>query len=222
MDFAAMRRKMVDNQVRPNGVTDLGLVAAMLEIPRERFVPADKAALAYLDGDLMIAEGGAGRAARFLLAPMVLGRLIQTADIRDTDRVLDVACGTGYSSAVLARLAGSVVALEEDGDLADKAVRLLAQSKIDNAEVVRGPLTQGWPVKAPYDTILINGAVEYVPEALLHQIKDGGRLVAVVGTAPVGKAMLYRRVPGDVSGRPIFDATAPVLPNFVKPKTFVF
>jgi protein-L-isoaspartate(D-aspartate) O-methyltransferase len=222
MDFAAMRRKMVDNQVRPNGVTDPGLVAAMLDIPRERFVPPDKAALAYMDGDLLIDEGGPGKAARFLLAPMVLARLIQTADIRDTDRVLDVACGTGYSSAILARLAASVIALEEDRDLADKAVRLLVRSGVGNAEVVRGPLIDGWTAGTPYDVILINGAVEYVPEALLAQVKEGGRLIAVVGAPPIGKAMLYRCAAGDVSGRPIFDAAAPPLPSFVKPRTFVF
>ena len=222
MDFAAMRRKMVDNQVRPNGVTDLSLVAAMLDIPRERFVPPDKAALAYMDGDLLIDEGGPGKAARFLLAPMVLARLIQTADVRDTDRVLDVACGTGYSSAILARLAASVIALEEDRDLADKAVRLLARSGVGNAEVVRGPLIDGWTASAPYDVILINGAVEYIPEALLAQVREGGRLIAVVGTAPIGKVILYRCAVGDVSGRPIFDAAAPPLPSFVKPRTFVF
>jgi protein-L-isoaspartate(D-aspartate) O-methyltransferase len=222
MDFAAMRRKMVDNQVRPNGVTDLRLVAVMLDIPRERFVPPDKAALAYMDGDLLIDAGGPGKAARFLLAPMVLARLIQTADIRETDRVLDVACGTGYSSAILARLAASVIALEEDRDLADKAARLLARSGVGNAEVVRGPLIDGWTASAPYDVILINGAVEYIPEALLAQVKESGRLIAVVGTAPIGKAMLYRCAGGDVSGRPIFDAAGPPLPSFVKPRTFVF
>jgi protein-L-isoaspartate(D-aspartate) O-methyltransferase len=217
MDFAMARRKMVDNQVRPNEVTDLRLVAAMLEIPRERFVPADKAAMAYMDGNLALDEGG-----RFLLEPMVVGRLIQAADVKDTDHVLDVACGTGYSSAILARLARSVVALEEDPNLSDRAARLLKEMGVDNAKVVSGSFSAGWSVEAPYDLILINGAVEYVPESLLAQVKDGGRLVTIVGGAPVGKATLYRNASGDISSRPIFDATAPVLPGFVKPKSFIF
>jgi protein-L-isoaspartate(D-aspartate) O-methyltransferase len=222
MDFATARRKMVDNQVRPNDVTDPRLVAAMLEIPRERFVSADMAAMAYVDGDLLIDQGGQGRGGRFLLNPMMLARLIQAADVKDADCVLDVACGTGYSSAVLARLAGSVVALEERPDLADWAARLLKESGVVNAKVVNGPFNAGWSAEAPYDVILINGAVEYVPEALLAQVKEGGRLVTVVGGAPIGKAMLYQRASCDVSGRPIFDATAPVLPSFAKPKAFVF
>jgi len=217
MDFATARRKMVDNQVRPNEVTDLRLVAAMLEIPRERFVPADKAAMAYMDGNVTLDDAG-----RVLLEPMVVGRLIQVADAKDTDHVLDVACGTGYSSAILGRLAGSVVALEEDPNLADRAERLLKEFGVANAKLVAGPLNAGWPVGAPYDLVLINGAVEYVPECLLAQVKEGGRLLAIVGGAPIGEAMLYRNASGDISSRPVFDATAPVLPGFAKPKAFVF
>lgn len=257
MDFATARRKMVDNQVRPNDVTDLRLVAAMQEIPRERFVPADKAAIAYVEGDILIdeflrrsaamlgipreryaaADKGAtafverdlladddrpGQGSRFLLTPMVLARLIQAADVKDTDRVLDVACGTGYSTAILAALAGSVVALEQERALADWAARLLKELGVANAKLVSGPFLAGWLAEAPYDAILINGAVEYVPEALLAQLNGGGRLVTVVGGAPIGKAMLYKRSSGDVSGRPIFDATVPILPGFARPKAFVF
>lgn len=217
MDFATARRKMVDNQVRPNEVTDLRLVAAMLEIPRERFVPAERAATAYMDGNVALDDAG-----RVLLEPMVVGRLIQTADVKDTDHVLDVACGTGYSSAILSRLAGSVVALEEDPNLADRAARNLKELGVANAKIVSGPLDAGWPVEAPYDLVLVNGAVEYVPESLLAQVKEGGRLLAIVGGTPVGEAMLYRNAAGDVSSRPVFDATAPVLPGFAKPKSFVF
>ncbi len=257
MDFATARRKMVDNQVRPNDVTDIRLIAAMLEIPRERFVPADKAAIAYVEGDILIDDfqrrsaatpgtpretsGAAGTAAvaevegdlladdgrpgqggRFLLTPMVLARLVQAADVKDTDRVLDVACGTGYSTAILAALAGSVVALEQERALADRAARLLKELGVANAKLVSGPFLAGWPGEAPYDAILINGAVEYVPEALLAQLNEGGRLVTVLGGAPIGKAMLYYRSSGDVSGRPIFDATVPILPGFTRPKAFVF
>ncbi len=217
MDFATARRKMVDNQVRPNEVTDLRLVAAMLDIPRERFVPAEQAATAYMDANVALDVSG-----RVLLEPMVVGRLIQTADVKDTDHVLDVACATGYSSAILSRLAGSVVALEEDPNLADQAARNLKELGVANAKIVSGPLDAGWSVEAPYDLVLVNGAVEYVPESLLAQVKEGGRLLAIVGGAPVGEAMIYRNAAGDVSSRPVFDATAPVLPGFAKPKSFVF
>lgn len=222
MDFAAARRKMVDNQVRPNGVTDLQLVAAMLEIPRERFVPPDKAATAYMDNDLTVSPGGSGRPARALLKPMVLARLIQALDLTETDRVLDIACGTGYSSAILARLAGSVTALDETPDLAGEAASRLKALGAANVSTVAGPLEAGWPAGAPYDAILVNGTVEIAPETLLGQLREDGRLVAVVGAGPIGEATLYQRIAGEVSARPIFDAVAPVLAGFVKPPTFVF
>jgi protein-L-isoaspartate(D-aspartate) O-methyltransferase len=216
MDFATARRKMVDNQVRPNDVTDPRLVSALLDIPRERFAPADRAAMAYMDSDLAIGDG------RALLKPMVLARLIQAADIQETDRVLDVACGTGYSSAVLARLAHSVTALEENTGLAAEATRLLGELAITNASVVTGSLNAGWPQNAPYDVILVNGAVEFVPETLLAQLKEDGCLLAIISNGPIGKATLYQRVADDISTRPVFDAAAPVLKDFVKPPEFVF
>ena len=171
IDFAAARRMMVDGQVRTADVTDLRLLAAMGDVPRERFVPAGKAELSYLDLDLPAGDS----AGRFLLKPMVLAKLIQLADIAPTDHVLDVGCATGYSSALLAQLAGSVVALEQDRALVRAAEQALAARS--NVKVVMGPLTAGWPVAGPYDVILMQGATEIVPATLLRQLKNGGRLV---------------------------------------------
>jgi protein-L-isoaspartate(D-aspartate) O-methyltransferase len=213
-DFAAARRNMVDGQVRTQDVTDLRIIGAMLDVPRERFVPPAKASLAYLDLDIPL---GQGAAARRLLKPMVLAKLIQAAEPEQGDRVLDVACGTGYSSAVLAELAGEVVALEEDAALAAQAEKNLA----GRATVVTGPLIAGWPSGGPYDVILLNGASEIVPQSLFGQLKDGGRLVCVIGASP-GKAMLYLRSGAEVGSRPLFDAAAPLLPGFVKAPAFVF
>jgi protein-L-isoaspartate(D-aspartate) O-methyltransferase len=220
VDFATARRRMVDGQVRTNDVTDLRLQAAMFELPREKFVPADKAALAYLDLDLPVTP--AGDKGRRLLKPMVLAKLLQAAAIREDEHVLDVGCATGYSAALLARLARSVVAIEQDRPLADAAQQALRAVGAGNVSVVSGPLHEGWPAGGPYDVILLDGASEVPPESLFRQLKDGGRLVGVVGRSPGAKAMLYRSVEGKVSGRPIFDATAPVLPGFVAPLAFVF
>jgi protein-L-isoaspartate(D-aspartate) O-methyltransferase len=221
-DFAAARRMMVDGQVRTSDVTDPRIIAAMLELPRERFVPESKAAFAYFDLDIAVTEPTAGQPARCLLKPMVLAKMVQAAAVSASDHVLDVGCATGYSSALLARLARSVVALEEDDALARLARENLKAVGADNVTVVTGPLTQGWQAAAPYDVILLNGATEIVPRGLAHQFKEGGRLIAVHGRAPTGQAMLYRRVAGDVSGWPIFDAAAPVLPGFAAPPAFVF
>jgi protein-L-isoaspartate(D-aspartate) O-methyltransferase len=215
MDFALARRMMVDGQVRTSDVTNLDLIAAMLEVPRERFVPSRNADIAYLDRDVPLDNGS-----RQLLKPMVLAKLIQAADVQAGDRVLDLACATGYSTAILSRLAASVVALEEDADLAQKATQNLKD--VANVTVVQGPLAGGWPERAPYDVILLNGKSEVVPQDICRQLRDGGRLVGVVGEGVVGKAMIYLSERGDVSGRPIFDAAAALLPGFAKPPAFVF
>lgn len=219
-DFATMRRMMVEGQVRTADVTDTGLLAAMLDIPRERFVPATRTTLAYLDRDIPVGEGGLN--ARRLLKPMVLAKLVQALELKETDRALDVGCATGYSSALLARLVASVVALEEDPALARHARDALAELGVTNIEIVRGKLTEGHGKGTPYDAILINGAVEARPEALCRQLRDGGRLACIEGKGPATKAMLYRNDMGAISGRAVFDAAAPTLPGFVEPPAFVF
>jgi protein-L-isoaspartate(D-aspartate) O-methyltransferase len=217
MDFAVARRMMVDGQVLTRDVFDPDLLAAMLEVPRERFVPPAQAALAYLDRNLPLTADGS----RCLLQPMVLARLLQAADITATDHVLDVGCGTGYSSALLARLAGSVVALEEDKDLAAFARRVLRELA-PQVEVVEGLLKTGWPAAGPYDAIVLNGAAKIIPEPLFAQLKDGGRLVGIEGEGPATQARIYCSIRGGISGRSITEAAAPLLPGFARPPEFVF
>jgi protein-L-isoaspartate(D-aspartate) O-methyltransferase len=215
-DTVAARRMMVDGQVRTADVTDLDLIGAMLTVPRERFVPAALAGQAYCDGDIALGGG------RVLLKPMVLAKLIQAARVGAGDTVLDVGCATGYSSAVLARLAGRVVALEQDEALAAQAKAALAAVGTGGVAVAVAPLTDGWPEAAPYDIIFLNGATETVPQTLGRQLKPNGRLACIFSRGPSGKAMIYRRIEDHLVGRPVFDAAAPVLPGFVAPPAFVF
>jgi protein-L-isoaspartate(D-aspartate) O-methyltransferase len=217
-DFTAARRMMVDCQIRTNDVTDLRIVSAFLEIPRERFVPAAKAAIAYLDMDIPVSDDGT----RCLLNPMVLAKLLQAADIGDADKVLVVGCATGYSAAIVAKLAASVVALEEDHALVRQARRTLADLDLSNVDLVEGPLTAGWPAGAPYQVVLMDGSIEVLPPVFARQIASGGRLVTVEGTGPATKAKLYIAGEGDLTGRPIFDAAAPKLPGFERAPAFVF
>jgi protein-L-isoaspartate(D-aspartate) O-methyltransferase len=217
MDFALARRKMVENQLRTNRVTDEALVHAFGTIPRERFVPASKMGYAYVDEDLEVARD------RFLLEPMVLGRLIQALSIAAGDMVLDVACATGYSTAVLGSIAGTVVAVEEEAQLAQKANETLNALSVDNAVVVHHRHAEGYPKQAPYDAILIGGALPEVPQALFDQLADGGRLAAVIKTgAGLGRATLFSKRDALVGHRILFDAGTPELPGFARSPGFVF
>ena len=199
-DFAAARRNMVDGQVRTADVTDMRILAAMQEVPRERFLPPASAGIAYLDLDVAVSKD------RRLLKPMVFAKLLQAADISGTDLVLDVGCATGYSAAVIARLAGQVVALEEDPALARAATEALAS--ISNVTVASVTLREGWPPAGPYDVILVEGAVEEVPPPLFRQLKDGGRLLCVLGAGPGARAMNYRRSGDDIGLLTTFDNAA--------------
>lgn len=219
IDFAEMRRAMVDAQVRANDVTDLRIVAAMLETPRERFVPAALRNFAYIDDDLLVKEGAP---ARYLMEPMVLARLLQAAEIGPDALVLDVGAASGYSTAVLAKLAGQVVALEEDAELAAQGSAELVSLGLLNAAYVHGPMTAGWAAEAPYDAILLNGSVDSAPESLLAQLKPGGRLVAVVGRGRSGRATVFTHTTGGIGSRVAFDAAVPPLPGFEARPGFVF
>jgi protein-L-isoaspartate(D-aspartate) O-methyltransferase len=203
-------------------VTDRDVLAAMAEVPRERFVPAEAQTFAYIDEDVMIRPAANGAAVRYLMEPVPFARLLQLAKPERSDIVLDVGCGSGYSAAVLARLADTVVAVESDATLAQRASETLMQLGIANVAVVNAPLNPGYPSRGPYDVILLDGAVEHVPAALLDQLKKGGRLVGVVGSGWKATAMLYVRSDGNVTGRPAFNAAIRPLPGFRRPPAFVF
>jgi protein-L-isoaspartate(D-aspartate) O-methyltransferase len=217
-DFAAARRKMVDSQLRTENVTDNEVLEAMGDVPRELFVPAAQRPLAYIDSDIALKDSPP----RYLMRAAPLARMLQLAEVVQTDRALVIGVGTGYAAAVLAGLAASVVALESDTSLAEQAKRNLADLGIRNVEVTVGSLEAGYAAGAPYDLILVDGAVETLPEALFDQIGEGGRLVAVIGYGRTGTATLFTRSDRQVGRRAAFDAGIPPLPGFRKPEVFVF
>jgi protein-L-isoaspartate(D-aspartate) O-methyltransferase len=215
LDIASQRAAMVASQLRPNDVTDARIRDAMLTIPRERFVPQTAAPIAYSEDCIPLGNG------RVLADPRAFSKLVQLAGVKPDDTVLDVGCAAGYSSAVLSLLAGRVVALEEDPNLAKQAEQNL-HSLSPNAQVVCGPLAAGCPERGPYDVIFLNGAIEVEPSVLLSQLKDSGRLTAIWRKGAAGQARLYVNHVGAIGERGDFNALLPVLPGFEKPSTFVF
>lgn len=217
VDYAAARLNMVDGQIKPNKVTDTALIDAMTAVPRDRFVPADRRGVAYVDEDVAIGGG------RVLMEPRILGRLLNDARVGSSARVLVVGAGTGYSAALLSRLAGKVVAVEQDARLLAAARGALAELGAANVTLVEGPLAEGRAAEGPYDVILVDGAVAEIPAALSAQLAPGGRLVTVVDDGRgVARAMLATQIDGVVSQRPLFDAATAVLPGFERKPAFQF
>src|SRR5882672_10470131 len=216
MDYAAARRNMVESQLRPNKVTNPALLDALAAVPRELFVPAALRGVAYVDEDIPLGRG------RFLMEPMILGRLLELAAVRPSDVALVVGAGVGYSAAVLARIAGRVVALESDQELAQRAAQTLQGLGVANVALVESPLADGAARLAPFDVILLDGAVGRVPPAIIDQLAESGRLVAVIRAAGIGQATLMTRQAGILASRVAFDAAVPRLPGFEPAAAFVF
>jgi protein-L-isoaspartate(D-aspartate) O-methyltransferase len=216
LDTAAQRANMVAAQLRPNDVTNSRLRDAMLTVPRERFVPAAFAPVAYMEGEIPLGPG------RVLMEPRAFAKLLQLADVGPNDRVLDIACGTGYSTAILSFLAAEIVALEDSAQLAAQAQANIQALGLANARVITGTLTQGCPDAAPFDVIFLNGAFTREPSELLAQLGDGGRLVAIRRAGAGGHGVIFLNHDGAWGERSVFDAVVPVLPGFENPARFSF
>ena len=213
-EFANRRRIMVDTQVRPSDVTKFPIIDAMLTVPRELYVPDDRREVAYIGENLTL------RAGRVILEARTLAKLLDALDIQPDELVLDLGCGLGYSAAVIARLADTVIAVEEDAGLASEAARLLSEESVDNALVVTGPLTQGSAKHAPYDVITVQGAIEILPDALVAQLKDCGRIGAIFMDGALGTVKVGFKMDGQLTWRPVFNAAAPLLGGFNKARAF--
>jgi protein-L-isoaspartate(D-aspartate) O-methyltransferase len=213
-DFAARRTMMVDTQVRPSDVTKFPIIDAMLSVPRELFVPREQAEAAYISENVPIAPG------RVVLEPRTLGKLLDALNIESDELVLDIGAGYGYSSALVARMAEAVIAVEEDEALASEAQVILSEQGADNVVLHTGLLTEGAAQHGPYDAMLIEGGVEQVPDALLEQLKDGGRIGCVFMEGALGVVRIGYKIDGDVTWRFAFNASAPVLPGFAKKAAF--
>lgn len=221
IDFADLRRKMVDSQIRTVDVTRLTLLEAFLTVPREDFVPATRKNLAYLDQDVLL-SAELGQPARYMMAPAPLAKLMQLADIGVEDIVLDVGATTGYCAALLSQLAHTVYALESNDDLADQARVNLARCGCSNVSVVSGPLERGYALEGRFSIILMEGSVDRVPQVFLQQLREGGRLVVVEGRGNAGIAKLYTRRNGVTSPRRTFNLAIKPLQGFLKAPEFTF
>lgn len=226
-DFAALRRTMVDCQIRTFDVTDHAVITCFLEVPREKFVPIELREVAYSDIALKIRAAKPGGEARVLLPPMILARLVQGADVKPEDKVLDIASGTGYSTAILARLAKEVVTLDSDSDFTSAIRSNLASIGLKSVPVATGSLPDGIAEAAPFDVILVNGAVEDHLDRVFGQLREGGRLITLSrATDGMGegtcRAIRFEKVSGQISSRILFDAAAPVLSAFRHQPRFAF
>lgn len=219
-DFTVARRRMVDCQVRPSDVTDLRIIEAMIEVPREVFVPAHLKPLAYLDQDLNV--GPSGSPPRFLIRPGLLARLLQAAGIAASDKVLIVGCASGYPAAVAAKLAATVVATEPVPAMVAAAQSALAALRIENVTVKEAAAREGAPAESPFDVILIHGASQVDLDGLRAQLAVGGRMVGINGAGGTDRAVLVTRSAADFGDRVLFDAAAPILSGLERPAAFVF
>ncbi len=214
-DYTARRTMMVDTQVRPSDVTEFTIIDAMLRIPRELFVPSDKTEFAYIDEQVVLEDG------RVLLDPRLFAKMLEVLDLTKTDLVLDIGCGFGYSSAVIARIVEAVVALEEDDTMLREAETLLSDQGADNVVLQSGALDQGAKDLGPYDAIILQGGVETLPDQVLAQLKDGGRIACLFMKGPVGSVKIGYKLDGAVSWRFAFNGAAPVLAGFEAKPEFV-
>ncbi|WP_455475199.1 protein-L-isoaspartate O-methyltransferase family protein [Bartonella sp. B17] len=221
-DFAELRRKMVDNQIRTVDVTNLSVLEAFLTVPREDFVPENIKALSYLDTDVIVYPAQNGLPARYLMKPASLAKLLQLAAIKSSDTVLDIGANSGYCAALLSKFAKSVIALENNKALSDQAIKILERNQCDNVSVVHGSLEKGYAVEEPYDVIFIEGAVDFIPDGIFDQMNDSGRLVVVEGQGNAGVARVYVKENGIVSVRRAFNLAVKCLHSFAKTPSFVF
>ena len=213
-DFDTARHHMVESQIRTNDVTDLPVLRAFRSIPREAFVPKSKLALAYADTHVELDNE------RAMMRPREFAKMVQAADIKPSDVVLDIACGRGYSSAVLARLAETVVGLEDSDERVEKATAVLTEQEIMNAVVIKGDLKSGAREHGPFDVIFVNGAIADVPDSWMSQLAQGGRLVVIRQDGQLGHAVIYTKGGDSIGDRVLFDASAPGLSQFRRETAF--